>query len=132
MASSAIRGISVSLSVGGDIVGEARESTLSFDIADLDVSSRDSNRWGEFLIGNVGWTITGSGMYLLADVARKIMMTQATAATPALFTVILTIDTQTFTGSGVVTSMAVSAAYEGVVEYSYTIKGSGALTLSVS
>jgi len=132
MASSAIRGISVSLSVGGDIVGEARESTLTFDVADLDVSSRDSSRWGEFLIGNVGWTITGSGMYLLADVARKVMMAQAIAASPAVFTVILTIDTQTFTGSALCTSLAVSASYEGVVEYSYTLKGSGALTLSVS
>ncbi len=132
MSSSAIRGISVSLSVGGDIVGEARENTLTVNVADLDVSSRDSDRWGEFLIGNVDWTISGSGLYLLADVARKVMMAQATAASPTLFTVILTIDSQTFTGSGVVTSMSVSAAYEGVVEYSYTIKGSGALTLSVS
>jgi predicted secreted protein len=132
MASSAIRGISVSLSIGGDIVGEARESTLAFDVADIDVTSRDTNRFGEFLIGNVGWTITGSGMYLIADVARKVMMAQAIAASPTVFTVILTIDTQTFTGSALCTSLSISGSYEGVVEYSYTLKGSGALTLSVS
>jgi predicted secreted protein len=116
MASSAIRGISVSLSIGGDIVGEARESTLAFDVADIDVTSRDTNRFGEFLIGNVGWTITGSGMYLIADVARKVMMAQAIAASPTVFTVILTIDTQTFTGSALCTSLSISGSYEGVVE----------------
>jgi predicted secreted protein len=130
--SSAIRGNTVTLSIGGDTIAESRDFSLSFDVSDIDVSSRDSNRWGEFLVGNVGWTISGGALYIASDVAKKIMLAQVSAASPTTFTAIVTIGSQTFTGSAVVTSLEISAPYEGAVEYSFSLKGSGALTISAS
>ena len=130
MASAAIRGDSITLSIHGDLIAEARDVSLSFDVGEIDVTSMDSNRWGEFLVGRVGWTVTGSGLYIISDVARQVMLEQVTAAVPALFTIILTVSTQTFTGTAVVTAFSLSANYDGAVESSFTLKGSGTLTIS--
>jgi len=120
------------LTIGGDVIAESRDFSIAFDVADIDVTSRDSNRWGEFLIGNVGWTINGNALYIAADVAKKVMLTQITAASPSLYTAIITIGSQTFTGSAYITSLEITAAHAGVVEYSFTMKGSGALAISAS
>lgn len=130
--SSAIRGDTITLAMGGDLIAESRDFSLAFDVGDIDVTSRDSDRTAEFLVGRYGWTITGNALYITADVAKKVMLEQITAASPTAFTVIMTIGSQTFTGSAVVTSFTINAAYEGAAEYSFTLKGSGALAISAS
>lgn len=130
--SSAIRGDTVTLTIGGDVIAESRDFSLSFDVGDIDVTSRDSSRTAEFLVGRYGWTISGNALYIAADVAKKVMLNQITAASPSAFGVIMTIGSQTFTGKAVVTSFEISAPYEGAAEYSFSLKGSGALTVSAS
>ena len=130
--SSAIRGDTLTLTIGGDVIAESRDFSLAFDTGTLDTTSRDSDRTAEFIVGRYNWTITGNALYITADVAKKVMLDQITAASPTAFAVIVTIGSQTFTGSGVITSFEISAPYDGVVEYSFTIQGSGALTVSAS
>jgi predicted secreted protein len=132
MASAAIRGDTITLSIGGDLIGESRDFSLAFDVGDIDITSRDSSRTAEFLVGRYGWTISGNALYITSDVAKKVMLNQITAASPTTFTIILTIGSQTFTGSAVVTSFTINAPYESAADYSFTLKGSGALTISAS
>ena len=132
MSSSAIRGDAVTLSIGGDLIAESRDFAIAFDIAEIDVFSRDSSRWSESLPGRRGWTITGSGLYIAADVAKKVLVDYYTDLAPTNVSVVLTIGSQTFTGSAVLTSLEVSAGHEGAVEYSFTLKGTGELTVSAS
>ncbi len=130
--SSAIRGDAVTLTMGGDLIGESKEFSIALDVAEIDVSSRDSSRWSESLVGRRSWTITGSGLYIAADVAKKIMVDHYTDLAPTNITVILTIGSQTFTGTALLSSLQISASHEGAVEYSFTLKGTGALTISAS
>ena len=132
MSSSAIRGDSISLTIGGDVIAESRDFSIAFDVSEYDVTSRDSGRWTESLSGRGSWTISGNALYIDADLAKKYMLAQIIDTTPTNVECIMTIGSQTFTGDAMVTSLSVSAPYAGGAEYSFTLKGTGTLDLSAS
>lgn len=134
MASSAVRGQSMTISIDGESLGESRDFSLTMDQGEIPIGSRDSSRWGEFLSGTRGWTITFDHLYITSDVAKKNILEHydSTSATPPDLDIIITVSSQTFTGSGNLTSYTLNFPYEGAVEASGTIKGSSTLTISVS
>lgn len=120
------------LSAGGAALGSTRDFSLALNQAEIDVTTRDSTRWHEGILGTRDWSITFSGLYITGDVGKKVLQANYTTATPGTVAVILTINSITYTGTGLVTAMSASAPYNGVVEWTGTVKGTGALTLSVS
>lgn len=132
MASSAVRGSSMTLTLEQDPLGESRDFSLAMDQGEIPVTSRDSSRWGEFLSGTRGWTITFDHLYITSDPAKKCILAHYEDGSPATLTVLITVASQTFTGEANLTSYTMNFPYEGAVEASGTLKGTGALTISVS
>lgn len=132
MASTAVEGRLSLISIELDPLGESRDFSISFDQAEIDVTSRDSGRIGEYLPGRRGWTVTFSHLYITADPAKKTILANWEDASPTPLSVLITQGSQTFQGEGNLTSYSVNFPYEGAVEGSGTIKGTGALTISAS
>lgn len=132
MASTAVEGRLSILTIEGDPLGESRDFSLALDQAEIDVTSRDSARWGEFLPGRRGWTVSFSHLYITGDPAKKTVLAHYEDASPASLTVLVTQGTQTFTGEAIMTSFTLNAPYEGAVEASGTLHGTSTLTISVS
>jgi predicted secreted protein len=132
MSSSAIEGRACTLKLEGDLIGESRDFSLSMTQADYDKTSRDSNRIGEYGVARRDWTITGSGLYIASDVAKKCLINHWSSASPTAITCVVTIGSQTFTGEAIVTDLSVDMPYEDAVGWSFTLKGTGALTISAS
>ncbi len=132
MSSSAVEGRSCTLTLEGDALAESRDFSLQMDQADYDKTSRDSARWGEYGVARRDWSVSGGGLYIASDVARKCLVNHWSSASPAAITVVVTIGSQTFTGEAIITSLSVDLPYEDAVGWSFSLKGTGALTISAS
>lgn len=132
MSSSAAEGRACTLTLEGDALAESRDFSLSMTQADYDKTSRDSNRVGEYGVARRDWSVTGAGLYIASDVAKKCLVNHWSSASPAAITVLITIGSQTFTGEAIVTDLSVDMPYEDAVGWSFTLKGTGALTVSAS
>ncbi len=132
MASSAVTGQAMTLTLEGDALAESRDFSLALNQAEIDVTSRDSSRWGEFLPGRREWTITFDHLYITSDVAKKVILAHYEDGSPAALTALITVGSQTFTGETIMTSFTLSLPYEGAVTASGTLKGTSTLTISVS
>ena len=133
MASSAVKGSLMTISLEGDALAECRNLVLHFAQQSIDVTSRDNNTWEDFITGRRGWTIDFEGMYIYSDVAYKVLQNHFTDQTPTAITVIVTMpDAKTFTGEAILESMDLNAPYDDVLSISGTLKGQGSLTESTS
>lgn len=133
MASSAVRGANVTVSLEGDALAECRNLTLHFTQQTIDVTSRDNNAWEDFIVGRRGWTVDFEGMYIYSDVAYKCLQNHYTDLSPTAITVVITMpDAKTFTGEAILESMDLNAPYDDVASISGTLKGQGTLTESTS
>jgi predicted secreted protein len=123
----------MTLSVEGDLMAEATSFALHFSQAQIDVTSKDSNLWGDFLGGRKEWTVDFSGMYIYNDVAKKCIQAHFIDGSPATLTLIITMpDSATYTGEAVLVSMDYEGPAEEALTISGSLKGQGALTASVS
>jgi predicted secreted protein len=133
MTTNAVTGKNMTLSVEGDLMAEATSFSLHFSQAQIDVTSKDSNLWGDFLGGRKEWTVDFSGMYIYNDVAKKCIQAHFIDGTPATLTLIITMpDGATFTGEAVMESMDYEGPAEEALTISGSLKGQGALTASAS
>jgi predicted secreted protein len=133
MASSAVKGSLMTLSIEGDALAECRSLVLHFSQASIDVTSRDNNTWEDFIAGRRGWTVDFEGMYIYTDVGYKVLQNHFTDQSPAALTLIITMpDAKTFTGEAILESMDLNAPYDDVLSISGTLKGQGTLTESAS
>ena len=133
MTTAAVTGKNMTLSVEGDLMAEAQSFALHFAQSMIDVTSKDSNNWGDFLSGRKEWTVDFSGLYIYNDVAKKCLQDHFITGTPATLTLIITMpDSATFTGEAVLESMDYEGPVEEVLTISGSLKGQGTLTASVS
>jgi predicted secreted protein len=132
MASSAVEGRACTLTLEGDALAESRDFSLSMTQADYDKTSRDSNRVGEYGAARRDWSVSGAGLYIATDVAKKCLVNHFSAGSPAAITVLITIGSQTFTGEAIVSDLSIDLPYEDAVGWSFSLKGTGALTISAS
>lgn len=120
---------------GNKNIGETRDLTVAIAVNPIDVSSRDSAGWLEQIAGQRSWTaqVTGVVDYVEgvneAGVATLYELEIARAAISLLFGNTTT-GSQTYAGSGIITNVETSAPYEGAVEYTMSISGSGPITLA--
>jgi predicted secreted protein len=132
MSSSAIEGRACTLKLEGDAWAESRDFSLSMPQATYDKTSRDSARWKESGTARREWSITGGGLYIDSDVAKKCLLNHYVNASPATITCLVTIGSQTFTGEAIVTDLSIDIPYEDGVGWSFTLDGTGARTISAS
>jgi len=133
MTTAAVTGKNMTLSVEGDLMAEAQSFALHFAQSLIDVTSKDSDSWGDFLGGRKEWTVDFSGLYIYNDVAKRAIQAHFITGTPATLTLIITMpDGQTFTGEAVMESMDYEGPAEEALTLSGSLKGQGVLTPSVS
>lgn len=77
MATSAIAGFTARVSISADggtsyqVVGEARDATLSISQNEIDATSFDSNGWSEFIPGLKEWSVDIEALYIPTNVAQE-------------------------------------------------------------
>ena len=133
MASSAVKGKNMTVSIEGDPIGESQDFTLRFTISQIDVTSRDSDSWGDYLTGRKEWSIDFSGLYIYNDIAQKVFRNHVISDSPSDIDVIITMpDNATFSGKAILTTFEYAAPHEGALTISGTLQGRGAITPSTS
>jgi len=133
MPSNAVKGKNMTMTIEGDAIGESQDFTLRFAISQIDVTSRDSSSWGDYLTGRKEWSIDFSGLYIYNDIAQKVFRNHVINDSPSDIDVVITMpDSATFTGTAILTSFEYAAPHEGALTISGTLQGRGALSPSVS
>jgi predicted secreted protein len=123
----------MTLSCEGDILGGARSVALNFAQETIDVTSRDSSKWGEFLASRRTWTIDFDALSIYTDIAKKVLVNHYTAGSPATITVIVTMpDGITYTGEAILTSFTFNGPFEDALTATGTLQGTDALVASAS
>jgi len=124
--SPAVSGIDFTLSINAKILGGQRNVTLNRSMETIDVTSRDSASWYEYLAGLRGWTIDFDGLYLEDDDA--VLQLEAAYASHIHIGVIVTDPaSNTFTGTAYLTSFSFTGPYSAEATATGTIQGSGEL-----
>lgn len=116
--------------VGSDAVGCATESSLSLNRATIDATCKDSNSWGDFLAGQMDWSVSSSSLLALDESAESAedffdALIAGTNLTVKLSTGVA--GDWYLSGTSIVTSFEISAPDNDVVTYSVTLTGKGAL-----
>lgn len=112
-----------------------RDLNISIAVATIDTSSRDSLGWKEVIGGQRSWTASVSGIVdydeaaNTAGVKSLVALEISRAAISLLFGNTAT-DSQTYAGNAIVTNVDTSAPYEGEVEWTMELEGSGPITLA--
>jgi predicted secreted protein len=128
-----VAGLNATIAVGGGTCAWARKISVKFAQKTIDVTTRASSNWGEFLNGRREWTVDIDGGHAYNIGSKKILEQHFIAQSPATLSIVFsTPDGQTMTGTGYLTSLTLNADYESMLELSCTIQGTGALVTSVS
>ena len=127
-----VAGILCTLSVEGSLLAESETFTLTRNQETIDLTNRDSAWWRESISGLRDWEISGEGLYIYNDLAKKKLDYHVNARSPATLTIILTLadGSNTVTGEAIVTNLTYSAPPHDKASASFTLKGAGALTAS--
>lgn len=125
-----LNGTSLFIYVNGNAVAHSTSHSLTLSESLRSTASKDSAGWDTVLEGQRSWSMTGEGLvaldgaYTTDDLTT--LITGRTAVT-LRFTTNVTGD-KYWTGSARLESLDVSSPMEDNVTYSFSFKGSGALT----
>jgi len=132
--STGVSGNLCTLSIVGALLAESRVFTLTENQALIDLTNRDSAWWSQFIPGMRDWEISGEGLYIYNDLARRKLQHHYISRTPATLTVVLTLSAGviTLTAECILTNMTFPATHDAEATISFTLKGTDALTPSQS
>lgn len=118
------------LSIDGAVLAESQTFTPTLNQAEIDLSNRDSEWWHEAIAGLRDWEISGDGLYIYNDLAKRKLMIHYTTRTPATLTCILTLSAGVITlqGECILTTISFPAPFADKAGISFSLKGAGALT----
>ena len=127
-----VSGSLCTLSVEGYLLAESETFTPTFNQETIDLTNRDSAWWREAIAGLRDWEISGDGLYIYNDDAKKRLEYHYTARSPATLTIILTLSdgSNTMTGEAILTNLTYPAPHADKASISFTLKGAGTLTPS--
>ena len=127
-----VSGSLCTLSVEGSLLTESETFTFTMNQETIDLTNRDSSWWREFISGLRDWEISGDGLYIYNDLAKKLLEYHYTARSPATLTIILTLSdgSNTMNGECILTNLTYPAPHADKASISFTLKGAGTLTAS--
>jgi len=114
--------------VGGVAVAEIRDWSVE-QTGDTTESSVMGTEWRTHLATLKSWTSSFNAFWDLDDAAQASLDVGA-EVTLALYPTGNTSTEKYYTGSAIVTSVSSSASFDGMIEASFTVQGTGALTES--
>ena len=116
---------------GGNLlpVAESRTFTLTQNQALIDLTNRDSNWWSQFIAGIRDWEISGDGLYIYNDLARRRLQTHYTTRVPAQLTITLMLaaGVYVFTAHCILTNLTYPNPHDDAATESFTLKGTDEL-----
>lgn len=132
--STGVSGNLCTLSIEGSLLAESRTFTLTMNQAIIDLTNRDSNWWSQFIAGIRDWEISGDGLYIYNDLAKRKLQDHYITRAPASLTVILTLSAGVITMSAecILTNLTYPAPHDDAATISFTLKGTDALVQSQS
>ncbi len=129
MSKTTVMGVDFLVYVGSSanpIAGQS-DATLTRTIETADITSKDSAGWGEVAGVKRTWSITFDSL-LISDDAGLAALDTAYANMAAVDVEMKTSDGPEYSGSAVLTNLAISAPHGGPATASGTLTGTGALT----
>lgn len=120
----------VKILIGATAINNLEECELNVDGETIDVTTKDSNGWAEFLHGLKNWQMSGSGIldFAATEGVDEIYEDLIAGTVGTIkFSTSQTGDSE-WTGSGLYTNLQISAPKEDKVTFSFSIQGTGALT----
>jgi predicted secreted protein len=133
MTTNSVSGLTMTLTAEGDVLAGAKNISITFTQSEIDVTSADSSRKGEYLGGRRDVVIDVDALYIYNDVAKKVLQNHLLQASPATVTCIITMpDGASYTGEGIVTSLSYSGPYEDALGMAASIKITDGITESTS
>lgn len=118
--------------VDGVVMAATKSFTLTINSNLIDITTKDSDAWGDTLYGFKDWEVSFDGLY---DPAATYNVEEVYDAIVADDTVYLEMAVIDGTGGGLVfsgnansTGLTMSAAYNDAVSFSGTFKGAGLLS----
>ena len=143
--STGVSGNLCTLTIEGAAVAESRTFTLTQNQAVIDLTNRDSAWWAQFIAGIRDWEISGDGLYIYNDLARRRLQWHYSARNPVVLDVILTLSWHeavigphapvaaeygkvVFTAKCILTNLTYPAPHDDAATISFTLKGTEALT----
>ncbi len=119
-----------------EVLSREKEVKLSFDSEKIDISSKDSVGWGQFIGGRKNWKGSGSGFVEFDPATGKANLQRlldefltGDRLVQARFTTRVTGDA-TITGLIFLENVEISATHETGCEMSFSFVGSGAPTVA--
>lgn len=110
-------------------VAGQRDVSFTRSQGTIDITSKDSNRWKEFIYGNREWSLELDHLVELAD--GGFQQLESMYENQEIIQVrIMEEDSGTATGSALLTEFSYDAPEEGEASASATLQGSGALTFA--
>ena len=118
----------VTLSVAGEVMAHATSASLSISMDLRDSTTKSSAGWSESLGGLKSWEMSGDAFVDLAatdaSMADCFDLLIAGTAVAAVFN----IDTETYTGQALITSVSADAGVEENTSFSVSLTGTSVLT----
>jgi len=129
----AIKGSGASFSLGTNVVAGLTSISNPVSADSLDVTVFNATAMRDFIAGLRSGTIDVSGYYESGDTTGQVaMMTAMLAGTKLTSTQkpkILWDGTKGFTGDGIITSLTIDAAVDGIVNWSASIQLTGTIAV---
>ena len=133
------------LTIEGAAIAESRTFTLTQNQAVIDLTNRDSAWWSQFIAGIRDWEISGDGLYIYNDLARRRLQHHYSHRNPVELDIILTLPWHeavvgphapaaplygkvVFTAKCILTNLTYPAPSDDAATISFTLKGTEALT----
>jgi len=103
-----------------------RGATLTMDVDEIDITTKDSANWHEGLPSIRSWSMDGDGL-LLEDQATYDKLRNMFLNNTQLKVQILTPGNKKFTGKATLKSITIEGPHDDALSISYSVAGSGAL-----
>ncbi|MCJ7449658.1 MAG: phage tail protein, partial [Bacteroidales bacterium] len=124
-----INGHDLLLYVGGVAISHSTSCSITLNAGTVNVTSKDSDKWADFLPGAREWSVEASGMVALdatygLDEFYTLMNSQASATVKFATS---NSDDRFFSGTGYITSVSADAPDESPSTFTVSFAGTGKL-----
>lgn len=124
-------GFDVTLVYGGETVGKAQNVDLDSSAGEIDVTTRSSNGWKEFIQGLKEWTVAIDQLWIPTDVGLDALRDRFFDGV-ALAVVLTDPDGNGFSGDAIVVGMRKGEPLDGACVLPFNLRGTGVLSIEGS
>lgn len=132
-----INGTAVKLAIAGQNVAYCTNASLALNTDTIDTTTKDSSGWAEYIGGMNSWEMSGDAYYTNASGTNErsaayvlSAMTNKSIVIVSMYNSPYNIGDLYWSGSGIFTSLEISAGVEEAANFSFNIKGIGQLSIA--